>query len=272
MQIKDIVDNYFSWITPLTKDKKISNSNRLLILNSFNILKNYYDKPEHSSFIHDSQSIIGSLNFEELTKLSRYDLMVYAAYDGNNTPTTLFIIEWIDYIFKNAQHNNLGILSHLFQSKDSTITIPVLKYEDKDEFKLGTHKYVSVINQITNYGEYPNNIKIDDLDLHLLQAYLINLYKEDYNIIEANILLRAIIYLNPKSKIVIESCINYIKIQQNVNGYFGVYFKTKFTDEEITKILNKTLDCIITLLIYTDQTFSVDRWVKSKLMSEHSGK
>lgn len=83
-----------------------------------------------------------------------------------------------------------------------------------------------------------------------VMALMISEYKNCYNLLLGNALLRILTFHKKRFGNGSQSAYMFLKNQLNPRGYFGYYLKGEFSKEELYSILFIGFDCVVTILEY----------------------
>ena len=262
MKINNIIDNYYKWLYQLSEIPSLTISSKIIIANSIDLLKQYRpNKLEFNDSLVLNKKLINQIDIAELSKLPKFHLFLYALHNKKGH-INQFLTQWLDYI-KEGEMKIKGFPDYLYNTATHKIDIKYDQISIETE-KTKALKHFAQVSAITNFGQSNHYSQVKEPYLHLLKALSILFYRKNYDILSGNYILRSLIYLEGiscRSKTT-DSYINYLKLQQNSNGYFGNYLKNEFSPSEITSILNISLNSCITLLEYEDPSFRIEKEIK----------
>jgi hypothetical protein len=245
----ETIKKYHIWLESTIKENVLTFYEKLLVYNSLKSFNNFFacNSSIIDHFLSSSKKLLDNLTFEELKQLTKYHLCLYVHNDFNDSETSLFIKEWITYL-KNNKIEEKNELPHYFLKPYSDTELP-LTFENGFEYqkiKKQIEYLLTIIELKTNFGTH--KIQLDKLELHLLESMMILAYKNEYDLMLGNRILRSLNYIYRKINFTMYHTINYLSLQQNPDGYFGNYLKKKFNSRDIYSILSVSFDCIRTLL------------------------
>ncbi len=256
MYVKKIVNNYCDWLNILIQKKPIDLLSRFIISNSIDLLIKYYELEYDilKEYQIENKEYINNKNIKELSHFPKYHLFLYSFFN-RNSKLNEFILEWFRYMKKEGIVRN-GFPFGLSQSPDILIDINNLKLDNIEKYIKNYYYYIS---DKTEYGhvQYLTN---KEINIHFLKASVILLYRNKYDIIAGNYALRSLFYLTQgTNNDCIEQLIQYLLFQQNPKGYFGNYLKDEFNNEEISSILNISLNSCITIMEHSNRNIRIDK-------------
>jgi hypothetical protein len=245
----EIIREYHIWLESTVKENMLTFYEKLLIYNSLKNFDNFFDGNSLiiDSFLSSSKELLDNLTFEELKQLPKYHVCLYAHNDLNNSGTSLFIKEWITYLKTNKIEDKNEFPYYFLKTHSDTELSQTLENGfEYQKIKKQIERLLTVIELKTNFGTY--KIQLDELYLHLLESVMILAYKNEYDLMLGNRILRSLNYVYNDINSTMYHTINYLSLQQNPDGYFGNYLKKNFNSRDIYSILSVSFDCIYTLL------------------------
>jgi hypothetical protein len=261
MSTVEILQSYNKWILSIIPHQNRCISDRIVIYNSLKVFGNDKHVEEIQNFISETELLFENISFKELNTIPKFHLLLYVAInDSSNASNNLFVKDWLIYLKNNVQKNRYDFPYYCWNNSVNA-NQTCINYES-----IGSDigKCCATINLITDFGN-SRAIQLNECDLYFLKAYMLILYQKDYNLLSGNLLLRSLLYLGQKSDSIIVSAIDYIISHQNINGYFGHYFKTDFSDSEISFLLNTSFDCMNTIFEFNDDYFRLVYKIKNTL-------
>jgi hypothetical protein len=245
----EIMREYHIWLESTVKENILTFYEKLLVYNSLKTFNSFFDCNclIIDSFLSSSKELLDNLTFEELKQLPKYHVCLYAHNDINNSQTSLFIKEWVTYL-KNNKIEEKNEFPYCFLKNYNDAELPIT-FENSFEYqkiKKQIERLLTVIEMKTNFGT--RKIQLDEFDLHLLESVMMLAYKNEYDLMLGNRILRSLNYAYNEINSTMYHTINYLSLQQNPDGYFGNYLKKNFNSRDIYSILSVSFDCICTLL------------------------
>ncbi len=257
------LNNFADWLMSL---KRLSLTNMFVVYNSCIVFKDYINIDD-SFFNNLSKKLIDKIEIYSLEKLihtSREQLIKYTLLSDHHNKLVEFILNWIRYVRQNDLEVELSSLLPYFYMVEQNNSLPLFS----DKTILHSEENIKKIYALSLQNIIPkeknNKLKISDFEFNVLEALMVYRLRK-YDIVNASLLFRSLIYLDKANTHVMNSCLNYIKSQQNPLGYFGFYMKEIKNEDEIYTALKVSFECVQTLLEYNYSSFRPDNLVRNKI-------
>lgn len=246
INLEQLAQQYKLWLTNNNKQGKLTPVDRILIFNTLSLLNLDVEHP----YINRSQLSrdIEVSDFDDLIDAPKYLLLFYSFFNQNNEEISSFFKDWIEFLYSaGAPEDDYSFPYYYYTPTEQRIGYNPL---------ISSFENINIIN-ILNYEEKQEFIRSKYLTY--IKSYMVLQFQQD-NFITGCEVLRIINRLGIRDYCT-ESCINKLILGFNIKGYFGVYRKEKFSDDELTTIYRDSFDAFLTLYEYCNKTTNLEHEV-----------
>lgn len=194
---------------------------------------------------HDLVSQIEKLEIEDLAFAPKFQIMLYSYLQNNpHDKITLLMKDWVTYLNKTTiPDGDYSFPLYYFQDLPLVLDKTVINSPSQNAYKTFIQDNKTLPTRAIVY----------------LEALLIYHFQRNNFMIGID-LLKVASALHIRDFIT-ATCINKLALNFNVLGYFGLYQKTDFSENEKRHIIYRTLEALIILSEYCDQYDSLEKRV-----------
>lgn len=231
--MKNEIQEYYDWLKHLIVVDDLDEPCRILILNTLYLITIYVEKK--SCILNPLLIDIKTANTASEDCLVSFHRNIYEYFYKSDNSTMI-------------EHNNIknNIRQRMLSNEYLSLVI-VHNY-------LYSEKIVKQIVQLSKNVIHCERHEASDF-WYGVTALMILEYKNHYNLLLGNALLRTLILHNKKFGNAVESAYAFLKNQFNPKGYFGYYLKDKLDQRDLFSILCIGFDCVLTILEFENKRF-----------------
>ena len=241
-----LIHKYESWFWQNIHIDKFVPIDYFITYNTINLLQ-FKLTDSQITLTNDIKTYIENISEEELLTVPKFQILLSSyLIQSPQSDLTVFIRSWLSYLQTHIEKTTDYSFPYYFMCHMSTVNSQVIKKCEENSFKT-----------ILQYNKTIRPNLMDFFNINLIKANLILHFQNDNFMVGCD-LLKVIMSLNIYDFIT-ESCINKLFLNFNVNGYFGLYQKNSFSEDERRHILMRTLEVFIVLLQYCDHSDPIEK-------------
>ncbi len=241
-----LLNKYESWFWQNIHLDEFAPIDYFITFNTINLLQ-FKLTDSQITVINDIKAYIENISEEELLTVPKYQILLSSYLMQNpQSDLTAFIRSWMSYLHTHIEKTNDYSFPYYFMRRISTVSSHAINTCEENYYKA-----------ILQYDKDVRTSLMDFFSINIIKANLILHFQNDNFMVGCD-LLKVIMSLNIYDFIT-ESCINKLLLNFNINGYFGLYQKKSFGEDERRYILMRTLEVFIVLLQYWDHSEPIEK-------------
>lgn len=241
-----LLNKYESWFWENILIDEFAPIDYFIAYNTISLLQ-FKLTASQTSLTNEIKTYIENISEKELFTVPKFQILLSSYLMQNpQSDLTVFIRSWLSYLHMHIEHTNDYSFPYYFMFHMPTINPQVIKNCEENSFKT-----------VLQYDKAIRSASMDSFNINLIKANLILHFQNDNFMVGCD-LLKVLMSLNIYDFIT-KSCINKLILNFSVNGYFGLYQKKSFSENEKRYILMRTLEVFIVLLQYWDHSEPLEK-------------